>query len=372
MSPVTVGLLFGGPSPEHQVSIQSAQGVDAALAHTPFTCVPIYVTREGVWLCEERCVRQVLEQGESTDVPQAGGGIFLQPGVTGTLFSSTSEGSLGLEFELDLFFPLIHGPYGEDGTLQGILNTLDVPYVGSGVLGSALCMDKACAKTVLAAQGIPQVDYDVVQTGGASHDLQSAAKQIDADRGYPCFVKPARGGSSIGISRVDAQDQLMPALREAAQYDSKLVIEEAVEAREIECGVLGNGELEASRPGEILPAHPFYDYESKYVIDSTLIIPVELPPDQEKTVRELALLSYAALHCRGYARVDFLIDKSTDAIYVNEINTAPGFTPISMFPKLWEVSGVSIPELLERMIELALEDHQERRSLSSAVSQTMP
>lgn len=263
--------------------------------------------------------------------------------------------------QVDVVFPVLHGPYGEDGTIQGLLELADIPYVGAGVLGSALGMDKALMKTVFKAKGLPVVDHLVIKRRDWETNSREVIQRIEKALGYPCFVKPANLGSSVGVSKVHGPAELPAALNLAARYDRKMLAERAVDAREIECSVLGNDDPIASVPGEIIPCNEFYDYEAKYIAgESELIIPADLPPAVTQQVRHLAIEAFLALDCAGMARVDFLLDKKTDQIYISELNTIPGFTPISMYPKLWEASGIPYPELIDRLIELALERYEDK------------
>jgi D-alanine-D-alanine ligase len=265
---------------------------------------------------------------------------------------------------LDVIFPLVHGTGGEDGTLQGLLDLADIPYVGAGVLGSALGMDKAMMKIVFRAAGLPIVDHRVARRRDLERGRDRFAKAVEEAFGYPCFVKPANGGSSVGVSKAKNRRQLLEALDLAARYDRKIVVERGIDAREIECSVLGNDEPEASVPGEIVPANEFYDYRSKYIDPgSRLVIPAPLTGEQAGRIRDLAIRAFRALDLCGMARADFFLDRTTEAIFINEVNTIPGFTPISMYPKLWEASGLPFPALVDRLIRLAIERHAERKGL---------
>ena len=269
-----------------------------------------------------------------------------------------------------MVFPVVHGPYGEDGTLQGLLELANVPYVGAGVLGSAVAMDKAVAKTLIAARGLPQVDHCVVAGPDWDADPGRVAARVEAALPYPVFVKPCNLGSSIGVSRAADRDELRRALARAREFDRKLLVEAAVaEAREIECAVLGNDAPEVSVPGEIVPAGDFYDYEAKYLDEgSELIIPARLPAARADAVREMAAEAFRAVEGAGMARVDFLLAAAGDRIYVNEVNTIPGFTTISMYAKLWEASGLPYAALLDRLIELALARHAAKQRLRTSVT----
>jgi D-alanine-D-alanine ligase len=270
---------------------------------------------------------------------------------------------------LDVVFPVLHGPYGEDGTVQGLLELANVPYVGAGVLASAVGMDKATMKLVFAARGLPIGDYEVVLKRDWQRDERAIMNTIATRLGFPVFVKPANLGSSVGISKAKHATELRAAMHLAAEFDRKIVVEAAVPAaREIECAVLGNDEPEASVPGEIVPSREFYDYEAKYLDDdSKLIIPAQLKDGQTEEVRRLAIAAYKALDCSGMARADFLLDGDSGILYLNELNTIPGFTTISMYSKMWAASGVSYPTLLDRLITLALERHAEKQQLRTSM-----
>jgi D-alanine-D-alanine ligase len=259
---------------------------------------------------------------------------------------------------LDVVFPMLHGPYGEDGTVQGLLELAGLPYVGAGVAASAVGMDKAIFKDVMRAHGLPVVDSVAIKRKDWSRAPEEVLEQIEAEIGYDCFVKPANLGSSVGISKAHNRSELRFALTDAARYDRKLLAEKAVSAREIEVSVLGNDQPVASIPGEIVPCNEFYDYAAKYLNGkSELLIPAPLAAGHSDAIRLYAVQAYEAIDCAGMARVDFLLDRDTEQVYINEVNTLPGFTPISMYPKLWEASGVSYPELIDRLIQLALERH---------------
>ncbi len=338
---IKVGVIFGGRSGEHEVSLVSAQGVMNAMNREKYEIVPIGITKEGRWIT-------------SGDPMQA-----LQ---SGDWDSDCEIWNLGFEMgDLDVVFPVLHGPYGEDGTVQGLLELADVPYVGAGVLSSALGMDKALMKTVFRAHGLPVVEYLVIKRKEWEQDRQGVMQRIEDALDYPCFIKPANLGSSVGISKVHQRSELAPALDLAARYDRKMLAEQGVNAREIEVSVLGNDEPIVSVPGEIIPCREFYDYVAKYIDDrSELIIPADLPPETTRRIQELAIEAYLAVDCAGMARVDFLLDKDSGQVYLGELNTIPGFTPISMYPKLWEASGVPYSELIDRLIELALERHADK------------
>jgi D-alanine-D-alanine ligase len=360
MAKLRVGLLFGGRSVEHEVSIASATSILQALDPERYDVSLIAVGQDGRWH---------LGSGASL-LPAAGieGEEVMLPAVPGsrTLLRAdhVAEGAEAGQ-ALDVIFPIIHGRGGEDGALQGLMELADVAYVGSGVLGSAIQMDKDIAKRLLAAAGLPVLPWVVVQ----SHTLEPAglAAAVDSvvgELGFPVFVKPANSGSSVGINRAQNRDELAAALEEAARYDSKILIERGLDAREVEVAVMGNETPEASVPGEICPTHEFYDYEAKYHDESTaLVVPAELPEKTTQALRELAVRAFSTLEAEGLARVDFLIDRDSGEVYINELNSLPGFTDASMYPRLWEATGLPYPALLDRLIELAIERHNRRSRL---------
>ena len=362
MEKLRVGLLYGGRSVEHDVSIVSARSILGALDRDRYEVSLLGVDSEGVWH---------LARPE-TDLEHAliGPCVFLPPssGTTELQLDATSTADLaGLDeiARLDVIFPIIHGRGGEDGALQGLLELADVPYVGSGVLSSALQMDKDFAKRLLSSAGLPVTPW-LTFTASELEDtgLPSAAERVATELGLPVFVKPANSGSTIGISRAESDAEVVAALADAVRYDRKVIVEIAVDARELEVAVLGNENPEASIPGEIRAAQAFYDYDSKYRDDATeLIIPAELDNDEANAIRETAIAAYRALDAEGMARVDFLIDRETRAFYINELNSLPGFTDVSMYPKLWEATGLPYPRLLDRLIEFALARHAERSKL---------
>jgi D-alanine-D-alanine ligase len=359
---IRVGVVFGGRSGEHQVSLASARSVMSALDRDKYEVVPLGITQGGRWLLSGDPLARLLagRDGGEPLLPD-GTGRELVPGATGAAFPP-----------LDVIFPVLHGPYGEDGTIQGLLEIAGIPYVGSGVLGSALGMDKVAAKQIFAAHNLPQAPYLALKRKDWESDPQAAIARIEGLLPYPVFVKPANLGSSIGINKAHDRTELRNALAEAARYDRKLLVEYAVpRAREIECSVLGNDDPIASVPGEVVPDREFYDYAAKYLDgDSQLLIPAPIPAALAVRVRELAVRAFLALDCSGLARVDFLLDGGTEQVFLNEINTMPGFTAISMYPKLWEESGVPYPELVDRLIDLAMERHADRSRSQVAYDNT--
>ena len=350
-----VGVIFGGQSVEHEVSLLSARSIFQNLSGQRYETVPIGITRRGRWVTSTdgaALLREGLESAGAQNCflppdPSVGGLVILGPG--------------GMTVPLDVIFPIVHGGRGEDGTLQGLLEMAGLPYVGAGVLASSVGMDKDLMKRVFRDAGLPVVRSRTL----LRRDWESARHEIldslPPDLGFPCFIKPANTGSSVGITKAKTARDLEAGLNLAFRYDRKAVVEVGVDAREIECSVLGNDSPQASVAGEIVPCNEFYDYEAKYLTEgSELLIPAPLPPATAEEVRRLAVGAFKALDGSGMARVDFFLDRRTGALYLNEVNTLPGFTPISMYPKLWEASGVPYADLLDRLIDLALERHREK------------
>jgi D-alanine-D-alanine ligase len=351
-----IAILFGGRSAEHEVSVVSADAVRRALDPDRFDPIFIGITKDGTWHLLDQPPQ--LEEG-ATRLPS----VTADPGLEIEL--SRGSGTLvtpdGEHREVDLAFPLVHGPYGEDGTIQGLLELSGIPYVGAGVLASAVGMDKAVQKVLFAAEGLPIMPHQVVHEREWEDDPEAVEARAQ-DLGYPLFAKPATLGSSIGITRVADPSDLRRAVEIALQHSSKAVLERSAEgAREVECGVLGNDEPVASLPGEIIPAGEFYDYRSKYLDDDTrLIVPADLPAEVVEEIQRLAVAAFRAIDAAGMARIDFFV-WDQGRVVVNEINTIPGFTPASMYPKMWEASGVPYPSLIDRLVELALERHARER-----------
>ena len=337
-----VALLFGGRSGEHEVSVVSARAVRRALEATGHQVLPLAIGRDGRWASPEHSRRVLDRSGDRTDrVLPVEGEHRLAPEL--------------LHADLDLVFPVLHGPYGEDGTVQGLLEMLDLPYVGCGVAASAVCMDKGLTKRLLAQAGLPTPAWIELEREEFESDPGAAAARCSALE-FPVFVKPARLGSSVGISKVGEPEALVAALEEAFTHDHRVVVERGLEAREIEVPVLGNQRPRAALPGEVIPGHEFYDYADKYLDDTCeLLVPAPLDHAVRARVQELALTVFRTLGCEGMARVDLFLERSSGHLLVNEVNTIPGFTPISMYPKLWEVSGLSYPELVKELCRLALE-----------------
>ena len=350
-----VGIIFGGRSGEHEVSLRSAESVLAAMDRSRYEVVPIGITKGGRWL-SSRSALSLLPAEEIAETFKSGTPVVMPAEPTG-------------KRSLDVVFPVLHGPLGEDGTVQGLLELADVPYVGAGVLGSAVGMDKHVMKRLIGAAGLPILEYWSLLGGEIDRFFDVRASELP----YPVFVKPANMGSSVGITKVQSSDALGGALELAREYDRKIIVEKGIDAREIELSVLGNDEPIASVPGEIRPSREFYDYQAKYVDDdSELVIPAPLRDDQTAEARRLALETYKALECSGMGRVDLLLESGTEEFYVNELNTLPGFTSISMYPRLWEASGVPCPELIDRLINLAIERHEKRSKLRTSYDQLPP
>lgn len=344
MKKIRVAVLFGGRSGEHEVSIRSATSVIAALDRSKYDVVPVAISKEGKWLSPAESVRLLPQE--------AGGGLATETAVTLSQEPGSASG-------LDVVFPVLHGTFGEDGTVQGFLELANVAYVGADVLGSAVGMDKDIMKRLFRECGLPTADHVAFPRQKRGEQIESLESRFS----YPMFVKPANLGSSVGITKAHNRDELRKALDRAAAYDRKIVVERAVDAREIECAVLGNDDPQASVPGEIIPSREFYDYDAKYVDEnSELLIPAPLSEEQTHEVQRLAVAAFQATECAGLARVDFFLEKKSGEILVNEINTMPGFTSISMYPKLWEAGGVPYNELVDRLIQLAIERRRDRES----------
>ena len=390
MEKLRVGILFGGRSGEHEVSLLSAASVLNAIDKEKYEVVPIGITKDGRWLTAEHAENlltgklmleprnlragdpdmtpsaAVLARGEAVVVPpepvhRHSGLVPFQ--TDATMMRRASDRAINV----DVIFPVLHGTFGEDGTIQGLLELADIPYVGAGVLGSAAGMDKDVMKSLFIAAGIPIVKHVTILRSAWENDPKQVQKRVESKLIYPVFVKPANLGSSVGISKAHNRKELGPAIEEAAKFDRKIVIEQGVggkkeKAREIECSVLGNDEPVASLPGEIVPGKEFYDYTAKYLDEgSELIIPAKLTKTETKKVQDLAVAAFKAVDCSGLARVDFLMDPKTRKIYLNEINTMPGFTSISMYPKLWAASGLEYADLIDRLIQLGIERHEDKK-----------
>jgi D-alanine-D-alanine ligase len=360
---INVAVIFGGRSGEHEVSLNSARSVLAVLDRSKYQVTEIGITHEGVWLTGKDVLQAFLSGNLSALQPAA---LLPIPGEN-WLYTIQDGKILTKLTRLDVVFPVLHGTFGEDGTLQGLLELTDLAYVGAGVLGSSVGMDKALFKDVMRANNIPICESLLFSRTSLEQNLEGVLVKAETIAPYPLFVKPANLGSSVGITKCRNRSELGEGLLDAARYDRRILVEQGINAREIEVSVLGNENPQASIPGEIIPSDEFYSYTAKYIDDrSQLIIPAPLPPTVARQVQELAVQAYIAADCCGMARVDFLLDKDTLKVYLNEINTIPGFTQISMYPKLWEASGLPYPNLVDKLINLALErkaerDHTERR-----------
>ena len=373
MEKLRIGLLFGGRSVEHDVSLVSARSILSALDRKRYEIHLIGIDTDGRWhLADAECPLPSVLTRPTVFLPPTPGTTTLVA-CEGARESIADDAADGVR--LDVVFPIIHGRGGEDGSLQGVLELAELPYVGSGVLSSAMQMDKDVAKRLLAAAGLPVTPWITfvaaeLERGG----FAAAAERVEAEIGLPVFVKPANSGSSVGIERAESPDALVSALANALRFDRKVVVEAAVDAREIEVAVLGNDEPEASVPGEICATRSFYDYEAKYHDEATeLLIPAPLEPEEADSLRTLAVAAYRALDAEGMARVDFLVERETNRAYVNELNSLPGFTSeSSMYPKLWEATGLPYPRLLDRLIELALERHDRRSKLETHPPEASP
>lgn len=343
-----LGLLYGGKSAEHKVSLQTALAVSKALDFTKFEIYPIYITTEGNWIT-----------GEQLTVPASNvEELILTP--------KNDEFTVGLanKNSLDVVFPLLHGPNGEDGTVQGMLELLNIPYVGNGVLASSAGMDKIVMKNIFAQAGLPQVNYVWYTRKQWEQNEATIYEQVEQELGYPCFVKPANLGSSVGISKCTNKEELKAAFVEAFQFDRRIIIEEGVTAREIEIAVLGNEDPQCSVAGEIIPKDvAFYDYKAKYEDGNTgLVIPAEISEEKYEEMKQLAVTAFQSLDCAGLVRADFFLT-SDGRFIINEVNTMPGFTPVSMFPLMWKETGLAYPKLIEKLVNLALERYEEKQQI---------
>ncbi|MCL2068009.1 MAG: D-alanine--D-alanine ligase [Treponema sp.] len=357
MKKTVVGILFGGKSAEHEVSLQSAKNIFEAIDREKFEPVLIGIDKSGRWLLSEAS-RFLLNSSD----PKR---ISLETGGKPVALVPESRGQLqGLDTPLNVVFPILHGPFGEDGTIQGLLKLADIPFVGPGVLGSAVGMDKDAMKRLLRDAGIPISKFLTLK----SHEKVPSFSSVEAALGKPVFIKPANMGSSVGISKVRDEAEYAAAVKDAFQYDNKIVIEEYIRGRELECAVLGNDEPAVSAIGEIIPSHEFYSYDAKYLDENgaKLVIPAKLDGQAKKRIEELAVKTFQTLCCEGLSRVDFFL-KENGEVYVNEINTMPGFTKISMYPKLWEESGINYTDLITRLIELAISRFEKEQKLKTSV-----
>ena len=359
---IRVGLIFGGRSGEHEVSFCSASSIIKAINKDKYTIVPIGITKEGRWISpqdSELALQSGKIEGKSTVI------LLNDPSGNALIRTDNNQRSdkrSALE-RVDVIFPVLHGPYGEDGTVQGLLEVANIPYVGAGVAASAISMDKDLMKTIFQQRDLPILKWMTIRRKEWQKDKEKILSSIENGFEYPLFVKPTNLGSSVGITKVHEKEELEGAIDLASSYDRKILIEEGLEgAREIECSVLGNDEPQTSVGGEVKQAGEFYDYDSKYINKETqLIVPADLSDGVSQEVQEIALRAFKAVDAAGMARVDFFVSKKENKIYLSEINTIPGFTSVSMYPRLWEASGVSYPDLIDQLIQLALERHQDKK-----------
>lgn len=362
---IRVGLIYGGKSGEHEVSLQTALAVIKAFDFNQYEVYPFYITKQGEWRSGPQLTAPGTTTAELTFEEQTGQAEFaLRPLFGAVQAAAAPAAAAGASPAIDVIFPLLHGTYGEDGTIQGLLEMANIPYVGTGVLASSVGMDKVMMKKVFAQEGLPQCVFRHFTKTQWQKDSSFFLMEIEIAIGYPCFVKPANLGSSVGISKARNRDELNLAIIEAFRYDRKVIVEEFIDAREVEVAVLGNDEPEASVVGEIVSSNEFYDYKAKYVDGkSSMIIPAEISPEQSDRLRELAVRAFQAIDGSGLSRVDFFLRKEDGEIFINEINTMPGFTPFSMYPLLWQESGKPYKELLDHLLRLAIERHAEKQGL---------
>ena len=364
-----VGVLYGGRSGEHEISLRSAATVIGALDPARYDVVPVAITKDGRWLTgpdtrhlldeAQRTLSPAVEHGDEVSLPPV-------PGRGGLVRAAGGD-----PIPLDVVFPVLHGTFGEDGTMQGLLDLAGIPYVGAGVLASSAGMDKAVMKAIFRDAGLPGCRWLLVRPAvDAAADVRV---RVERELGLPCFVKPCNLGSSVGVTKAHTADELDAAVAEAASYDPRVIVEEAVDARELECGVLGNERAQASVVGELIPSREFYDYVDKYVDDGArIVIPADIPPDVAQAARELAVRAFDAVDGSGLARVDFFLERDNGRLLLNEINTMPGFTRASQYPRLWEASGVPLPALVDRLVSLALERHAARTARRLSFSPSEP
>jgi D-alanine-D-alanine ligase len=356
-----VGVLFGGRSGEHEISLLSARSILSVMDLDTYDVIQIGITHDGSWLVGEDILDKFSSERDLGTLNTSA--IFPDPGRRGLYVIQPADKDEIIKqlSNLDVVFPILHGTFGEDGTIQGLLELAEIAYVGAGVLGSSVGMDKGVFRDVMRANDIPQVDTIIFMRSEIEESLSEVIEKAERLAPYPLFTKPANLGSSVGITKCVNRSDLMEGLLDAARYDRRLLVEKGINAREIEVSVLGNDDPIASVPGEVVPAADFYSYEAKYLDDrSELLIPAPVPFEVSEQVRNLAVRAFRAVDCAGMARVDFLLDKDSGEIFLNEMNTIPGFTKISMYPKLWEASGLSYEDLVKRLLELAIERRSER------------
>jgi D-alanine-D-alanine ligase len=374
---IRVGLIYGGKSGEHDVSLQTALAVIKAMDFNKYEITPFYITKIGDWRSGAHLQGPVASKDALTFDPSVSGNDSLSDGGASTLLAPLFGAAAVQEkavisavsyssdiTAIDVVFPLLHGTFGEDGTIQGMLEMADIPYVGTGVLASAVGMDKVMMKKIFAQEGLPQCVFRHFTHTQWKKNRAFHLMEIETAIGYPCFVKPANLGSSVGVTKARNRDELLKAVTFAFQYDRKVIIEEFIDAREIEVAVLGNEEPQASVPGEIVSSNEFYDYKAKYIDGkSAMVIPAEIPADVAEGLREMAIRAFQAIDGSGLSRIDFFLRRTDLQIYINEINTMPGFTPFSMYPQLWKESGKPYSELLDNLIQLAIQRHEDKQSI---------
>ncbi|QUH21574.1 D-alanine--D-alanine ligase family protein [Alkaliphilus sp. B6464] len=361
---MNVMVIFGGKSGEHEVSLMSATSILRAMNKDKYNIITVGITKEGVWKLYEGPIDEIQSGAweKTADEGSENAGLnthmSLLPTEKGNGMIAFGNGRIE---KVDVVFPVLHGPFGEDGTIQGLFEMINIPYVGTGVLASSVAMDKAISKKLLQVDSIPQAKYGVVMFKEYKKDKMEVISKIEAKFKYPIFVKPANMGSSVGITKANTREKLKEAIELAGEYDRKIVIEETIIGKEIECSVLGNDDPIASLPAEIIPSAEFYDYNDKYFAGtSKFVIPANLPESILNEVRDMAIRVYKLLDCSGLSRVDFFVESTTNRVLLNEVNTMPGFTKISMYPKMWEATGIKYEDLIDRLIELAIERFNER------------
>lgn len=356
---INVGIVFGGKSGEHEVSLMSATSVIKAIDKEKYNILPLGITKEGSW-CIYNGPIEKIESGEWEEVAKK----QLRENPNNNVFSIIPLG--GEESNLvelvDVIFPVLHGPFGEDGTIQGVFEMADIPYVGAGVLASAIGMDKVYTKQIFEQAGLPVEKYKVIMRRAFRENRDATIQLIEENFKYPVFLKPANLGSSVGITKAHNREELINGLEIAAKHDRKILVETFINGREIECAVLGNDHVKASVVGEVLPSHEFYDYNAKYFADgnSKIVIPANIPEEKALEIREMAIKAYKAIDCSGLARADFFLEKDTMKVYINEVNTMPGFTKYSMYPSLWKETGLSYDKLIDKLIRLAIERYKDK------------
>lgn len=363
---VQVGLIYGGKSGEHEVSLQTAFAVAGQFDYSKYEITPFYITKLGQWrtgepLRSKPASSEELRMDSNDGIGESNSNFPLAP-----LFEHISHGeAVNDQYSIDVVFPLLHGTFGEDGTIQGLLEIANIPYVGAGVLASAVGMDKIMMKKVFAQEGLQQCAFRYFNRTQWELDASYFIMECELSFGYPCFIKPANLGSSVGISKAKDREELVVAVNYALRYDRKVIVEEFVDAREIEVSVLGNDNPKASVPGEIVPSNEFYDYKAKYVDgQSTMQIPAILSEEKAEEIREMAVRAFLAIDCSGLSRVDFFLRKLDGQLFINEVNTMPGFTPFSMYPLMWKETGLSYRGLLDKLIKLALKRYADKQRIN--------